>query len=585
MRNLAINSLLSIRFWQIISIVLTLTISACGGGGVVPGEISAGGLRPLSPEFLSREAVAYSPYRSSNRATEVITKVNIKQDMDLLLAANIKLIRLFGSADAEALQILQVINDNALDIKVMLGIWIAPKSNPDTANLAEIARGVALANAYPNIVLAVSVGNETMVNWNTWAPVAANDMIGYIRLVRSQISQPVTTDDSWSFFANDIGSYQTLDVLHEIDFVSMHTYALTDTLFGNKWDWQQLSVAANSRAAAMMDAAIVSTRQDFSAVKNYLSNHGFAGMPIIIGETGWKAEVSNGETQRAHPVNQKMYLDRLQAWLAVSSPTTGPLNIVYFEAFDEPWKQSDDKWGLFNVNREARYALKQAYPALVGDGTAYTSVDAVYYTPPVLVPAITANRFTLYAETVTPSEALPSSVLGWDGWNVPATAYSGEYTLLPAAEGVSSREIQPAPAVWGWGMTLSTSSSTFENLSLFNAGHLNFQIMTTYAGKLEIGFLTGDPTNGTASDVYLAISPGQYGYQNDGAWHQVSIPISAIAAKAAPAFGQPLTATLDMTKVGTLFVIADRYDPISGTGNAPGATTKIYVDDIYWSRL
>jgi len=80
----------------------------------------------------------------------------------------------------------------------------------------------------------------------------------------------------------------------------------------------------------------------------------------------------------------------------------------------------------------------------------------------------------------------------------------------------------------------------------------------------------------------LAISPGQYGYLNDGAWHAVSIPISAIMAQAAPAFGQPPSVTIDMTKVGTQFVIADRY---AVTGNAAGSVIKIYVDDIHWSRL
>ncbi len=563
-------------------VLLVAALAGCGSGGTVLGEVPASALRPLTTEFLSRQAVAYSPYRSSSRTGEVITTANIKQDLDLLLAANIKLIRLFGSGDTDSKLVLQTISTNNLDMKVMLGIWMAPKATPDTANLQEIARGVALANTYPNIIDAVSVGNETMVNWNTWAPVAANDMVGYIRSVRSQVSQPVTTDDNWAFFANDIGSYQTMDILHEIDFVSMHTYAQTDTRFGNKWNWRQDTVAASGRATAMMNAALVATQGDFWAVRNYMSNHGFAAMPIIIGETGWKAEASNGETQRAHPVNQKMYLDRLKSWKQTSALATGPMNIVYFEAFDEPWKGSDDKWGLFNVLRQARYVLKQDFPVLVGDGTAYAPTDAVYYIPPVISPAVAANRYTVYAELVTPAEAKPSSVLAWNGWNAPATAYSGDNVLLPAAEGTTSREITPAPAVWGWGMALASSTNTLENMSLFTTGHLNFQIKTTYAGKLEIGFMTGDVLGSTGADVYLAIAPGQYGYLNDGAWHAVSIPISAIMAKAAPAFGQPPSVTIDMTKVGTQFVIADRY---AVTGNTAGSVTKIYVDDIYWSRL
>lgn len=560
--------------------LILLTGCLVNGSGTVPGVVPAGALRPLPAEFTSRKAAAYSPYRTSNRATETITQANIKQDLELLIQADIRLIRIFGSSDAEAKQIMQVITANSLDMKVMLGIWIAPKTTPDTANLDEITRGVALANQYPDIILAVSVGNETMVNWNTWAPVNPSDMIEYIRSVRTRIAQPVTSDDNWAFYANENGSYRTLEVLREIDFVSMHTYALTDSLYGSKWDWKQSSVTASGRAAAMMDAAMVATRQDFTAVRSYLSSHGFEAMPVIVGETGWKAEASNGETQRAHPVNQKMYLELIRAWKSSSTLATGPLNVVYFEAFDEPWKQTDDKWGLFNVNRQARYVL-QSVAGLAGDGTSYTTADAVYYIPPTQSTAVTANRFTLYSETTTTGEARPGFELSWNGWNSPPTAYSGENSILPAGEGSTSREITPAPESWGWGMILNSSSNAYANLSLFTAGHLNFQIKTTYSGKLEFGFLTGDPLSGTASDVYLAVSPGQYGYMNDGSWHQVSIPVSAIMAKAAPAFNQPATAVIDMAKTGTLFVIADRY---AVTGNTAGATTKIYVDDIYWSR-
>jgi exo-beta-1,3-glucanase (GH17 family) len=553
-------------------------VSGCGGG-VVPGAIDASSLRALPTAFLERQAIAYSPYRSSNRDTETVSKANIQQDLQLLIAAGYKLIRVFGSADADTKKVLEVIQEQNLDMKVMLGLWMSPKTSPDTANQQEIARGVTLANVYANIVLAVSVGNETMVDWNTWAPVAPADMVSYIKTVRAQVPQPVTTDDNWAFFANSTGSYKTLDILKVIDFVSMHTYALADSIFLNNWDWQQTSVASASRATAMMDAAIQSTKQDFAAVRTYMSNNGFAVMPIIVGETGWKAEASNGESYRAHPVNQKMFLDRLKTWKAASTLSTGPLNVVYFEAFDEPWKGSDDKWGLFTVDRKARYAL-QSIAGLTTDGTSYTEASAVYYVPPSTGSAITANRFTVLSETAVSGEAFPAGALTWNGWqDAGATAYSGESTA-EFGEGTKSIEIAPAPKAWGWGMTYGSASS-FENLSNFTSGYLKFRVKTTYPGQIEVGFLTGDPTRNTASDVYLPIQPGQYGYKNDGTWTQVSIPISAIAAKAAPAYNQPSTVTLNMASVGTLFVIADRYIK---TGNTAGATQKFWVDDIHWTR-
>ncbi|MDE2083193.1 MAG: hypothetical protein KGI90_17745, partial [Burkholderiales bacterium] len=115
---------------------------------------------------------------------------------------------------------------------------------------------------------------------------------------------------------------------------------------------------------------------------------------------------------------------------------------------------------------------------------------------------------------------------------------------------------------------------------------LNFSIKSTYPGKIQVGFLTGSTTANTAVQAYIVIDPStaQYGYVNDGAWHQVSIPISAIVANATPAYGQPSTATLDMTKVTQPFTIADLYASTGKTAGFPGSTTTFNIDAIYWSK-
>jgi len=81
----------------------------------------------------------------------------------------------------------------------------------------------------------------------------------------------------------------------------------------------------------------------------------------------------------------------------------------------------------------------------------------------------------------------------------------------------------------------------------------------------------------------LAIAPGDYGYQNDGQWRQVSIPISNLIAAGAPAFGYAgsPSAVLDLTRVTNVFVIGDRY---SVTLNSTGSTTPLLIDNVYWSR-
>lgn len=570
-------------------------LASCGGGGAVVTGVTP---RVLSSELATRNAVNYAPYRTSltepDRAKEVITEAMIKQDLDLLVAGNFRLIRLFDSSDKVAKQTLKVIRDNSLDIKVMLGVWIA--SGNDTENQAEIARGVALAKQYNDSVVAVSVGNETMVSWS-FNPLTVAQMAAYIKIVRNQVTQPVTTDDNWAFFAQSSSHEKNpRAVLDVIDFVAMHTYPLAETIHPPAtWDWQQLGVTAGPlRATAMMDASIAAARQQYAAVRAHLDSVGFPSMPIVIGETGWKAAASNGESNRAHPVNQKMYFDRLQTWTdEMRAGKGGPKSIFYFAAFDEQWKGSDDKWGLFNKERQARYVVQSLYPKAQGytheTGT-YTQADALF-APDVTDAVVTGSRFTVYADSVPVGASAPVATgTNWFGWDNPATAFAGEEdsgTPVAGAPGDSARGVvvKPVPKVWGWGILVAPGNGTVTaDLSAFEAtGNLVFSIKTTYPGKIEIGFATG--SGATTYDVYIPVSSGQYGYANDGAWHTVTIPIRDIKPFGNKASGNEGSATsvFDLTKVTNPFVVADRFGK-TGNNQAGATNTKIFVDNIYWTK-
>lgn len=332
-----------------------------------------------------------------------------------------------------------------------------------------------------------------------------------------------------------------------------------------------------------MDAAIASAKKEYKAVRDNLNALGHTAMPIVIGETGWKAEPSGGETSRAHPVNQKLYIDRLAAWKA---STGGPANIIYFEAFDEPWKRGDDKWGLFNVARQARYVVQGLFPASQWEAGSHTDAGALFYVPLAGNPTITASRYTLFADVAVAGEAKPAEVPLWNSWESGSTAGGAELAADAApGDGPNSFTITPTPQVWGWGMTRALGT-TVEDLSNFaSTGKLNFSIKTTYAGNLEVGFLTGNTTSRSAYDVYLKLAPGQHGYMNDGQWRQVSIPISAITPSGAMAFGMtdPALSKLDLTKVTNPFVIADRYT-VTGKSQGANVRTPILIDNIYWSR-
>ena len=572
----------------LISLGMSFALFACGGGGVVPSNGVQ--IRTLSSDFGTRKAVSYAPYRSTtsdatNFQNEQVTTANVLQDLRLLQEGGFTLIRLFNSSDAMAKVVLETIRDNNLDIKVMLGVWI--QSGSDAANQAEIVRAVSLANSYRSTVLALSVGNETMVNWS-FNPVPVNDMVRYINSVRSQVTQPVTTDDNWAFFAKASGNQDPKAILNAVDFVAMHTYPLADSIHdANKWNWQQVNTPANQRAAAMMDAAITAAQSDFSAVRTHMDSLGLNNVPIVVGETGWKAVASGNENFRAHPVNQKMYFDRLTAWLSASSASK-PKSIFYFEAFDEPWKRADDKWGLFNVNRQARYVVQSLYSSDKWEAGSYSATDALYFIPTQSNGTISANRYTVFADTVTANEVRPTEIPFWVGWDPTPTAYAGPSTLsFVTGDGPNSLEITPAPASWGWGL-IAALQTTSDDLSQFaSSGNLNLSIKTTYPGKIEIGFLTGTTAATSAYDVYLVVDPNNntYGYRNDGNWHNVTIPIRDITPQGARAFDLENSANsrLDLSRVTNPLVIADRYAK-TGKANNYNDRTKLYIDNVYWSK-
>lgn len=556
---------------HLLALVFASVLAACGGSGTTP--VTASDLRPLPAEFSSRKAVAYSPYRSATNvaglAGETITEANIKQDLDLLVKAGFGLIRVFDSSDKVARQTLAVIFKYAIDIKVQLGVYV--QSGDEPYNQAELARAVALAKQYRDIVLAVSVGNENMVVWS-FNKLTPETMAGYITKLRGQITQPVTSDDNWLFWS---GAPNTITDV--IDFVSLHTYTELDTQYPDiAWNWQQLSVPVASRAAAMMDGALTEAKRQYNAARTHLDGRGLTAMPITIGETGWNA-VDLGKLRfRAHPVNQKLYLDRLNAWAAEGRAGSGPKAIVYFEAFDEAWKQSDDKWGLFNANREARFAIQglgTCGTTWTCEAGTYTAANALYYALAVANTAVTAAKYTLYSEAAPGASEVAAAGLRWDAFDGTTAAYPEISTDAAPGDGTRSIEVTPLPAVYGWGLLRQSPAASTENLSGYAAaGTLNFSIKTSYAGKMEIGLISDTP-NREGAEAFLQIANGQYGYCNSGAWCKVSIPLKDFVAA---------NPKLDLSFISARFVIADRF---ASTGNfQKTGLPKIYLDGIYWAK-
>ena len=134
-------------------------------------------------------AVAYSGFRAGQHPDRGNGAINpsdaeILEDLKILLSHNLDLIRLYDSGENSAAT-LKIIKQHKLPIKVLLGIWLdAEVSNHEGCpwlelpipaqklfdnkikNMVEVQRGITLAKKYPNIVIAINVGNEALVDWN-----------------------------------------------------------------------------------------------------------------------------------------------------------------------------------------------------------------------------------------------------------------------------------------------------------------------------------------------------------------------------------------------------------------------------------
>ncbi|MEH6580781.1 MAG: glycosyl hydrolase family 17 protein [Halioglobus sp.] len=302
----------------------------------------------------SGNAICYSGYREGQSPQDGSFPSHTQVSEDLhILAQNWTYLRLYDcSLHAEV--VLEVIRDEALDFKVMLGAnMFAEASNPgcpwgaqfsdetlsanQQANSKEIDRMIALANLYPESVFAVSVGNEATVDWTDHL-VPVENLIVYVRRIKSAIDQPVT------FCENYVPWTHKLEALAaELDFISLHTYPV--------WEYQNVEVALDY------------TKQNYYSVADY-----YPGKPVVITEAGWTTS-SNGRGIEPHNASQELqaiYYRELVNW----TRDAGILTFV-FEAFDEPWKGSPDPlepekhWGLFTVDRMPKMVMQEFYAHLL----------------------------------------------------------------------------------------------------------------------------------------------------------------------------------------------------------------------------
>lgn len=361
-----------------------------------------------NPDYL---AMSYGGYRANSRE-EQPTMAQIREDMLLLHAMGVRIVRTYNTELAHASTLLEAIRDIKsedadFEMYVMLGAWINcdqawtaqpnHEAEDEEGNAAEIQRAVEMARAYPEIVKVIAVGNEAMVKWAAGYFVQPGIILKWVNHLQSLKAEGLLPRDLWITSSDNFASwgggdttYHVSDLealIRAVDYISMHTYPMHDTHYNPEF-WGVGAAEEELEATAQIEQAMLRARDyavaQYEGVVGYLQQLGI-DKPVHIGETGW-ATYSNAlygaEGSRAcDEYKAGRYYQLMREWT-----NSQGIACFYFEAFDEPWKAagnpggSENHFGLFTVDGKAKYALWELVEAGVFDGLSRDgrSIEASY---------------------------------------------------------------------------------------------------------------------------------------------------------------------------------------------------------------
>jgi len=292
------------------------------------------------------KAICYSGFREGQDPGGIFPSYEeVKEDL-LMLHNHWQYLRLYD-CDKHSEIVLEVIQKEHLDFKVMLGAYIVAEANNygcpwggsyseeqlhenKSINLKQIRKLIGFANKYPDIIFSLSAGNEACVDWTDhYVPV--EKVIEYVRMIKKEAKQPVTFCENYLPWLDKLKN-----LVEEVDFISIHTYPV--------WEYKDIHEAMEY------------TKSNYYAVADT-----YPHKPVVITEAGWTT-YSNGRGICPSNVSeefQSIYYNDLMDW----SMDADILTFV-FEAFDESWKGSNEAlepekhWGLFTVNRKPKKVMQ-----------------------------------------------------------------------------------------------------------------------------------------------------------------------------------------------------------------------------------
>jgi len=263
------------------------------------------------------ECASYTPSHDGHTLTVAEKRALVASDL-VILAQRFRCVRTYsvspGLDDVPKVA-------RALGLKVMLGMWI---SSHGPSNDQEIARGIALANEYTDVVTSVIVGNEVLLRREQ----TPAQLRALIERVRAGTQVPVTYADVWEFWLRNA------DLAQVASFVTVHILPY--------WEDHPIGI----------EHALDHVQSIYRKVQA-----AFPDKRVVIGETGWPSAGRPRLEATPSLVNEARFI---REFVAYAEREKIPYNII--EAFDQPWKRVQEgtvggHWGLYDAAGAEKFAF------------------------------------------------------------------------------------------------------------------------------------------------------------------------------------------------------------------------------------
>lgn len=195
-------------------------------------------------------------------------------------------------------------------------------------NKKEMDALIASANAHPDVVKRVIVGNEVLLR----GEMDVDHLIAYIREVKRAVKQPVSYADVWSMYMKHP------QLINEVDFITIHILPY--------WEDEPISV---EHSAEHLEKIVRQVEDEARGIA--------PGKPILIGESGWPSAGRQRGMAIPSVVNEAKFI---RGMIQVANRHGFDYNIV--EAFNQPWKSNLEgvvgaNWGLLSADRKPVFPL------------------------------------------------------------------------------------------------------------------------------------------------------------------------------------------------------------------------------------